>query len=184
MTFSGQTQCSFLLGKYLQMELLSHNRQFSQVIEPVYTITRNVLELSCTMTRDRLPGKQGLQQSSVCRMFVPECPWDQLLWKGVAGSKIGQRSGAAMQANSLGFEWGVRMASQEIVPHWAKLASPLCLPPNCPCDHNKMWPRQSLKDWRWRLSALSAAGATITSLKGAPGGASQSLRTPHTHAHT
>ena len=82
----GQTQGSFLPGKYLEVGLRGHRRQFSQVVVPVHTRTSKL-----HTSQDGLLGQQTLQQSLVCRMFITDCPWDQLLWKGAVGSKIGQR---------------------------------------------------------------------------------------------
>ena len=100
------------LDKYLGVELLGHNRQFSQAVESIYTVTSPVRELRCTTSQHGLPRKQALQQSLVCRVFMTQCPGDHLLQKGAMGSKAGQRKGSCMQASHLGLGWGVRSASQ------------------------------------------------------------------------
>lgn len=67
MTFGGQTPRSSLLGKYLGLELLSHSEQFSQAVEPMYTVTSPGRGLGGgTASRQGLPGKQAGQQSLVC----------------------------------------------------------------------------------------------------------------------
>lgn len=93
------------------------------------------------------------------------CPWDHLLQKGAVGSKAGRREkGSCMQADHLGLGWGVRWPLRT-APRWAKLASPLCLPPSTTVTLNEMQPRPSLQAWRWKLSALPAAGRTLALLR-------------------
>lgn len=146
----GQTQGSFLPGKYLEAGLRGHSRQFSQVVVPVHTRTSKLHR-----SRNGLLGQQTLQQSLVCRMFIAGCPWDQLLWKGAVGSKIGPRESEmelqCRASNNLGS--GVLEMAPQNYPELGKWASPLC-PPSVTVTLDERRLRQSQGDWRWRLSAL------------------------------
>lgn len=113
-----------------------------------------------------------LWDSSGCRTFRTGCHWNQRLWKKEARQR--KKLSCNAEPSKPGVAVGVELSHAG--SSWLSLCA---FRPSVTVTLGEMQ-RRRLKDCTWRPSALRA-GATITSLKGDPGGASPDLPAPPTH---